>query len=389
VAAFKSFAAPYSCAPPDEANENAPGAPEPAVPRRRRKPQHRRLADVERRFRLFVQEVEDYAILMLDPEGRVSTWNEGAERLTGYRAREIIGRHISRFYTADDVKRGLAARLLEAAEAQGHAESEGWRVRKDGSLFWAKVAITAIRERGRALEGFGKVTRDLTERKRAEEALRQLSGRLVTQQDRTRTHLSRSLNDSTSPSLATLLSKLQLAKSRAEGETRDLIEDCVALGEYVSREIRGFSRLLHPPSLESDGLLATLQSYLRGFVGRHGIPVDMDFPANLRSLPAPLASTLYRVAQEFLENTLRSPGNSRVVARLLVQDGYLRLEIGSQGRSLSRHALQEARAGLGELGIALVGMRERMRRYGGSVDIDSRDSGTWVTAVAPVFELRS
>jgi len=386
MAVFNTVAAPYSGAPPEQADAGTSGLQGMNPARRHPKPRRRRLVDVESRFHLFVQEVKDYAILMLDPEGHVASWNDGAERLTGYRAREIIGQHVSRFYTAEDVKRGLAERLLEAAAAQGHAQSEGWRVRKDGSCFWAKVSITAIHERGKTLEGFGKVTRDLTERRNAQEALRELSGRLVTQQDRARAHIARSLTDSTSPSLATLLSKLQLAKSRAGGGTRDLMEECVALGEYVSREIRTFSYLLQPLSLETDGLLVTLQDYLDGFVGRHGIPVDTDFPRSLHPLPSQLAAALYRVVQEFLENALRSPGSARVIARILVQDGYLKLEIGAQGRRLSEQALQEVRSGLGDLGIALVGMRERMRRFGASVDIDSTDSGTWATAVVPVFE---
>ena len=135
---------------------------------------HRRNADEhlrasEERFRLLVQSVRDYAIFMLDPEGRVATWNEGAQRIKGYTAEEIIGRHFSAFYPAETRATGFPQHELEVAAAKGRFEDEGWRLRKDGSLFWASVIITALRDPTGALVGFAKVTRDLTERRQAEE----------------------------------------------------------------------------------------------------------------------------------------------------------------------------------------------------------------------------
>jgi PAS domain S-box-containing protein len=109
---------------------------------------------------------------MLDPEGRVVSWNEGAERSKGYRAEEIIGQHFSRFYPAEDVESGKPALELKNAEEQGFFENEGWRMRKDGSRFWANVVITALRDQNGRLRGFGKITRDITGRMKAEEALR-------------------------------------------------------------------------------------------------------------------------------------------------------------------------------------------------------------------------
>src|SRR3989440_1837548 len=142
------------------------------------------LADPDRRFRLFVKAVQDYAIFMLDAQGRIATWNEGAARLKGYEPKQIIGRHVSVFYPREDVERGLPERLLKTAEEKGSVEHEGWRVRKDGSRFWGGVSITALRDERGTLEGFGKVTRDLTERKQAEKVQQELSWRLVEAQDR-------------------------------------------------------------------------------------------------------------------------------------------------------------------------------------------------------------
>jgi PAS domain S-box-containing protein len=130
------------------------------------------LRESEQRFRLLVEGVRDYAIFMLDPEGRVSTWNAGAERIKGYSADEIVGRHFSRFYTPEDVESGKPDTELKTAAAQGRFEDEGWRIRKDGSRFWANVMITAVRDSGGKLLGFSKITRDFTERKKAEESVR-------------------------------------------------------------------------------------------------------------------------------------------------------------------------------------------------------------------------
>jgi PAS domain S-box-containing protein len=124
----------------------------------------------EDRFRLLVQSVTDYAIYMLDPEGRVSSWNAGAERFKGYTADEIIGEHFSRFYT-DEERDRVPKLALETAEREGRFEAEGWRVRKDGTRFWANVVIEAIRHPDGKLIGFAKITRDLTERKRSQEEL--------------------------------------------------------------------------------------------------------------------------------------------------------------------------------------------------------------------------
>jgi PAS domain S-box-containing protein len=123
----------------------------------------------EERFRLLTQSVKDYAIFMLDPDGYIATWNSGAEHIKGYTADEVIGKHFSIFYPPEDIAAGKAARELETATTAGEYEEEGWRVRKDGTRFWASVVLTPVRLPDNRLVGFAKVTRDLTERRAAEE----------------------------------------------------------------------------------------------------------------------------------------------------------------------------------------------------------------------------
>ncbi|HEX6160856.1 MAG TPA: PAS domain S-box protein, partial [Thermoanaerobaculia bacterium] len=132
-----------------------------------------RIRRSEEVFRLLVESVKDYAIFMLDPTGRIVTWNAGAQRLKGYTRDEIVGRHFSQFYPESDIRSRKPDVELEVAEEVGRFEDEGWRIRKDGSRFWANVVITAVRDEQGVLRGFAKVTRDLTHRKEAEEQLRE------------------------------------------------------------------------------------------------------------------------------------------------------------------------------------------------------------------------
>jgi PAS domain S-box-containing protein len=140
---------------------------------------HKALRASEQQFQLLVQGVKDYAIFMLDPQGRITTWNSGAEHIKGYSAEEIIGEHFSRFYTEEDQREGVPMRALLRAATEGRHEAEGWRVRKDGTRFRASVVIDPIHDDAGKLIGFAKVTRDVTERHLAQEMLDQARERLL------------------------------------------------------------------------------------------------------------------------------------------------------------------------------------------------------------------
>lgn len=142
----------------------------------------RSLLDAERHFRLLVQSVTDYAIFMLDPEGRVASWNPGAERIKGYSAGEIIGNHFGRFYTPEEFEAGVPQRALETARETGRYEAEGWRVRKDGSRFWANAVIDAVHDEQGKLIGFAKITRDMTEKREVQLRLQESRDQLFRSQ---------------------------------------------------------------------------------------------------------------------------------------------------------------------------------------------------------------
>jgi len=193
------------------------------------------LRESEERFRLLVEGVRDYAIFMLDPTGRVATWNEGAERIKGYRAKEIIGRHFSEFYLEEDRASHKPERELEIAKRAGKYDEEGRRVRRDGTVFWASITITAIRNKSGELIGFAKVTRDLTERRaselRALEDARRLAGEEAARRAaETREHELRALADQ----LRKQTQELE-ARTREAEEAREHASDSLARADEANR----------------------------------------------------------------------------------------------------------------------------------------------------------
>src|SRR6266849_1451187 len=301
------------------------------------------LRQIEERFRLLVEAVQDYAIFMLDPDGRVSSWNAGAERIKGYKIQEILGKHFSCFYREEDVRNGKPDWELVIAAKEGRFEDEGWRVRKDGSRFWANVIITALRDEAGKLLGFAKVTRDFTERMEtqkalqkevaerrdaqrqlhnSEKSLRQLSLHLLRTQDEERRRIGRDLHDSLGQYLSALKMKLAMLKpTRDNGITQDIAE-CTDLAEECVKEVRTVSYLLYPPMLEEFGLKSAISWYLEGFAKRSGIKSTFDVPPDFERLDPDVELAMFRVLQESLTNVHRHSGSSTADVRLRT-DGRL------------------------------------------------------------------
>jgi PAS domain S-box-containing protein len=187
----------------------------------------RALQESEERFRLLVEGTYDYAIFMLDPAGNVATWNTGAQRIKGYRAEEIIGKHFSTFYPAEALESGWPQEELRRATAQGRFEDEGWRVRRDGSQFWANVIITALKDENGNIRGFSKITRDLTERRQLERAKMhaEVMSDLSRRKDEFLAMLSHELRNPLSPILnAVEMLRLQQSQDPIQEQARAIIE---------------------------------------------------------------------------------------------------------------------------------------------------------------------
>lgn len=362
------------------------------------------LRDSEQRFRLLVEAVQDYAIFMLDVQGRISSWNLGAERLKGYKASEIIGQHFSQFYPAEDVRAMKPERELECALRDGRVEDEGWRVRKDGSQFWANVVITALRDKdGRAI-GFSKVTRDFTERMQtqlalqaserklqaSEQSLRDLSLHLLRTQDEERRRIGRDLHDSLGQYLSVLKMKLDgLTGMAARNKTGDLedLTQCAQLTEDAVKEVRTISYLLYPPMLEEMGLKSAIPWYLDGFTKRSGIKTTFEVTPDFDRLAADVELAFFRVLQESLTNVHRHSGSQTAVVRLINTGETIVLEISDQGKGTPLGNFEEGSPDwMGALGVGLRGMSERVRQLGGKLELSSGADGTTISAVVPIHK---
>jgi PAS domain S-box-containing protein len=238
---------------------------------------HLATLESERRFRLLVQGVTDYAIFMLDPEGRVANWNTGAERIKGYTVDEIVGRHFSTFYTPEDLEKGVPWTALETARRDGRFSIEGWRVRKDGSRFWANVVIDAIHDDAGELIGFAKITRDLTERREAQLELERSQQALFQAQKMDAVgQLTGGLAHDFNNLLAGISGSLELMKLRmAQGRLQD-VERYVnaALGATsraaaLTHRLLAFSRrqTLDPKVVDTNKLIAGMEELVRRTIG--------------------------------------------------------------------------------------------------------------------------
>jgi PAS domain S-box-containing protein len=356
-----------------------------------------------------VNSVKDYAIFLLDPSGRVSTWNQGAERIKGYKADEIIGKHFSVFYPREAQESRWPEHELEIATRDGRFVDEGYRVRKDGTTFWAYVVITALRDQAGELRGFAKVTRDLSERREMEERthqlnkelrarllellesqrlvelrtmeLQKLSARLLHVQDEERRRMARTLHDDLGQELVALkleLDTLQLERVEDAGLSR-----AVGLSESALAKVRNLSYLLHPPLLDESGLLPALHWYFEGLERRGQLHITFDHkPIPFPRLPGDVETAIFRMIQESLTNVFRHSGSEEARIELAQEAGSVMVRIRDFGKGITEDAL-----GLSVLpGVGISGMRERVKQLNGEFTVARANPGTLVQATIPVVE---
>jgi PAS domain S-box-containing protein len=369
-----------------------------------------RLSQSDELFRLLVESVKDYAIFLLDPDGRVVTWNQGAERIKGYQANEIIGQHFSTFYPKEAQETRWPDRELEIAAKEGRFADEGLRVRKDGATFWAHVVITPLRDSSGELRGFSKVTRDLTERRTLEERSRQLnrelrarvnellesqrlvelrtrelqklSAELLRVQDDERRRMARTLHDDLGQELTAL--KLELDIQDDSGPKKGQLLSARELTASALNKVRNLSYLLHPPLLDESGLLPALHWYFEGLQNRGQVRITFDYqPSLFPRLPRDVETAIFRIIQESLTNVYRHSESQDARIELVQELDSIVVRIRDFGKGIPNHKL----GSLAATGVGISGMRERLTQLNGELRISKAEPGTLVVALIPIVDV--
>jgi PAS domain S-box-containing protein len=386
------------------------------------------LREGEERFRLLVQSIQEYAIFYLDPLGRVVSWNKGAERLKGYSAEEILGKHVSSFYLPEDAASGKPQQILEEAAQRGESEDEGWRLRKDGSHFWANVVVTALRNAKGSLQGFAKVTRDMTarhgkeetlakakellelraeqrtavlkrvnqelrveisERVRAEEQLRAsldqlraLAARLQGVREEERASIAREIHDELGQTCTAIKMDLALIRRKATKRQTRLLAKVDSATELVDGMIVTLRRIasdLRPRTLDDLGLPAALEWQAQEFEGRTGIRCRITVPQDPLALDAERSTAIFRIFQESLTNIARHAHATRVEARLERVASDLLFQVRDNGKGFDAEEIKTRKS------LGLVGMQERALLLNGELKVDGvRGAGTTLTMRIPL-----
>ncbi|CAB3762414.1 PAS domain S-box protein [Paraburkholderia humisilvae] len=353
-----------------------------------RRAQEETLRQSEERFRLMVESVKDYAIFMLDADGNVATWNSGATQIKGYQRDEIIGRPISVFYSADDNAALKPQRELEIAARFGRVEDEGWRVRKDGSMFWANVVITAVRDSTGRLLGFAKVTRDMSERKRLEElevSSRRMSEFLATLAHELRNPLAPVRNAVSAMQLAPdtdpLLRQCRDVIDRQVGHLTRLVDDLLDIGRITTGKI---DLRIAPVDIQ-DVVTRSIEA-ARPFTDARGQTIRVVMPATPLAVRGDL-TRLVQVLQNLLNNASKfSPNGTQISIHVATERRSVVVRVKDQGRGIPESALdsifdlfmQEGHAQNPTdtgLGIGLTLCRSLVELHGGAILASSAGRG--------------
>jgi PAS domain S-box-containing protein len=298
----------------------------------------------------------------------------------GYSKYEVLGTHFSRFYPPEAIQAGFPAQELSIAEKQGRFSGESRHIRKDGSTFWASVAITPLRTSNGSLCGFAKVTQDITERREAEERitklnqqLHKLSARMLRVQDEERRRIARELHDDLGQRLAVL--KMFVDKS-GHREASEMVDS-------ASTYVRNLSYLLHPPLLDEIGLRPALEWFVAGLAKRSGIRIELSIlPDEFPRLGMDKETAIFRVVQESLTNVFRHAKSDRAVVELDSQHDRVFVRVRDFGKGLHPDVMSPN--GSNPVGVGIAGMRERIRQFGGELTLSQCEPGTLVEATVPI-----
>ncbi|MGO8151537.1 PAS domain S-box protein [Rhizobium leguminosarum] len=314
----------------------------------------------EEQFRRLVQGVSDYAIYMLDPEGNVSSWNFGAERIKGYRPQEIIGRHFSTFYTPEDREAGVPETALGIARAEGRFEREGWRVRKDGTRFWASVVIDAIRDEEGDVLGFAKITRDITEKMETQRALEQAREELFQSQKMEAIgQLTGGIAHDFNNLLMAVLGSLEILKKRMPQDLSltSLVDNAMQgaqRGAALTQRMLAFSRRqeLHMEPIDVSGLVRGMMDMLSRSLGPLTV-IETSFPVRLPTILTDPNQLEMAILNLVVNARDAMPSGGRIVLRAseeslpsgkipLPPGRYVRIAVIDEGEGMDAKTLEQA-----------------------------------------------
>jgi PAS domain S-box-containing protein len=388
---------------------------------------HRREAEEKLRqsedvFRLLVASVEEYAIFLLDPQGRIQTWNAGAERIKGYKPEEIIGRHFSTFYPEEDKLTDKPGRELEVARRDGWVEDEGWRIRKDGTRFWANVVITAVRDETGELRGYAKVTRDMTERRRADEIQQALfeqrearfhaeeqrrraeeSYRVAQEANRAKDEFLMTLSHELRTPLTAILGWARLLQAMPQDDESfpdavaaiarsahlqaRLIDDVLDVSRIVSGKLR-----LTVETFDVQRLLNSAADAVRPSAAAKRIEIVTEFAPNLGTMVAD-ATRLQQVIWNLLTNAVKfTPRGGRITLEAQRTSSHIQISVTDTGEGIDpgflphvfepfRQAENPSTRVHGGLGLGLSIVRYLAEAHGGTVSAESQGKGQGATFI--------
>lgn len=346
----------------------------------------RRANEIERKTAQTVEQAKllDFAndaIFVRTARDRIAYWNQGAERLYGWTRTEALGKS-----THELLRTRFPVPFSRMQESE-RWEGEMVQAKRDGSEITVASRWTTLRDSDGKFAGCLEINTDITARRRAEDAARRLSGRILSLQDDERRRIARELHDSLGQYLVSLKVNLDLLS----GATRDdrensLVAECLHAVQECISDTRTISHLLHPPLLDEAGLASAARWYVEGFAERSGLHVNLDLPSDLERLHRDVETTLFRILQEALTNVHRHAEGSAVRIALQVDEEHVQMQISDNGKGIPEERLLRLQEDDSAMGVGLAGMRERVRDLGGSLTISSASPGTTITVAIPLLQ---
>jgi PAS domain S-box-containing protein len=343
----------------------------------------RRIAEKAKRDLAAIVESSDDAIIGASLGGEILSWNSGAESMYGYTAAAMLGRNFSIVVPPekmDEFSENLKRR--QRGEPIQHFESV--RLNKDGTRIDVSVSLSTIKDDKGRIQAIASISRDISSRKRAELELQRLTTHLLNLQDTERRRIARELHDVTAQNILTIHMNLSRLRQRPmDARESQLVAECCELCNQALQEIRTLSYVLHPPSLDETGLVGALKWYVRGFSKRSGIHFEMSAIQEIGRLSSDVETALFRVVQESLTNIWRHSASSSAEIRLEKTEDQIVLQIRDYGRGMPKGSFKDME-GAESPGVGIAGMRQRLRQFGGTLEIESKDRGTLVIVKTPI-----